>query len=124
MNDGIVLKSGNGRISQCDFNKNFVKMNLEYIKNINESHIGNEVIVIYKYFTQLFGNFHIEVLYHGILVNGCYDNFIWIKDNTHKKIGKISKKRFSVNNSVLELYTKQFRQPQSSEDDIVDNASI
>lgn len=97
----VIMNSGHGRPSLYYLNQHYKKIDYE---QINESCVGTECILIYKYLNKLYGNFHQDVLCNGVFINGCYDSFIHIKDTKINKIMQISKKRFLK--KYLEIYTK------------------
>jgi hypothetical protein len=97
MDNDIIMNSGCGRPSLCKLKNNYTKF--ENVQDIDESFIGKEVIILYKYPQLLFGNYHQDILYYGVFSNGpvhTYETHIWIKDYKVNKIGLISKKDLPV----------------------------
>ena len=105
MDPNIIMNSGYGRIGKWQIQqRNFV--NFEDVDKIDETFLGKEVIVLYKYPNLLFGNYHQDILYHGVFTEGPmhnYEKHIWIKDFKKLKPGFISKKRFCGENPLLVL---------------------
>ena len=65
---------------------------LEKTESIDETWVGRECIIIYRYPKKVAGNWHQNVLYYGRFSPGSYETHIWINDyNGHK--GRISKSR-------------------------------
>ena len=105
MDQGIIMNSGCGRPSLAKLKSKYEKF--ENVQDIDESFIGKEVIVIYKYPKLLFGNYHQDILYHGVFSEGpvhTYETHIWIKDYKIIKPGLLSKKRFICKNSNLSIF--------------------
>ena len=105
MDQDILMNSGYGRPSLSKLKNNYTKF--ENIQDIDESFIGKEVIILYKYPKLLFGNYHQDILYYGVFVKGydnSYDTHIWIKDYKISKPGMLSKKRFTCENSKLSIF--------------------
>jgi hypothetical protein len=110
MDPNIIMKSGCGRISSWEMKqRKFSKVEDEDIDKIDDSFIGKEVIILYKYPQLLCGNYHQDILYHGIFSEGLtkncsYETHIWIKDFKKSKPGFLSKKRLLCENSNLSMY--------------------
>jgi hypothetical protein len=100
-----ILNSSCGRPSLTNIKNNYKKV--DNVQDINESFIGKEVIVLYKYPKLLFGNYHQDILYYGIFTKSPKNNYethIWIKDYKRTEPGLISKKRFYGENPLLTLF--------------------
>jgi hypothetical protein len=68
--------------------------------SIDESWIGRECVVIYRYSKKIAGNWHQNILYHGLFSPGSYETHIWINDyNGHK--GRVSKSRLVGSRFVI-----------------------
>lgn len=106
MDDDVIMKTLPGRPSQFIITNKFVKINS--IQEINNSYIGKEGIIIYKYTNKMFGNFHKDVFCNGIFSNCNYETYICIHDYKIKKNISISKKRFLQKNTNFELYIKNY----------------
>ena len=104
MEPNTILNSSYGRPSLTNIKNNYKKM--DNVEDIDESFIGKEVIVLYKYPQLLYGNYHQDILYYGIFSKSPkndYENHIWIKDYKRIEAGLISKKRFYGENALLKL---------------------
>jgi hypothetical protein len=103
--EDIIMNSGHGVPSLYKLKNNYKK--IDNISDVEDSILGKEVVVIYKYNNKLFGNWHQDVLYQGILSNKPgnsslhHDKYIWLKDDKQNKLRFIRKTRFSAN---LELF--------------------
>jgi len=109
MDNDIILKGLPGFPAPHNFKINYKEVN--NIHEVDESFIGEKIIVLFKYTKLLFGNFHKEFLYIGELAdplikeNG-YITHIWIKETRVNKYICLKKNRFSNKNPTLELYTQ------------------
>jgi len=110
MEPNIIMKPGCGRISSWEMKqRKFSKVEDEDIDKLDDSFIGKEVIILYKYPQLLCGNYHQDILYQGIFSEGLnniqtYETHIWIKDYKKSKPGLLSKKRLLCKNSNLSMY--------------------
>ena len=82
---------------------------IENIHEIDETYIGKEVIILYKYTKKIVGMNYKEFLYKGYLMNPLekdldYKNYVWIKDDRIDKHIMLSKSRFYKKNYDLEMY--------------------
>ena len=101
----VIMNTGYGRPSLTKLKNNYIMVNS--IQDIDESFIGKEVIVIYKYPKLLFGNYHQDILHYGVFTESpvqTYNTHIWIKNYKNQKTGRISKKRFICENSKLSMF--------------------
>lgn len=100
----VILHTGYGRPSLTKLRNNYKKF--ENVQDIDESFIGKEVIILYKYPKLLYGNYHQDILYYGVFSEGSlqkYKTHFFIKDYKQPKPGILSKKRFNGENSLLTL---------------------
>ena len=101
----VIMNSGYGRPSLSKLKNNYIMV--DSIQDVDESFIGKEVIVIYKYPELLFGNYHQDILHYGIFSESPVQNYnthIWIKNYKNDKTVCISKKRFTCENSKLLMF--------------------
>ena len=83
MDDDIILKHMRGFPAPHIFRNKYKKIN--NIDEIDDKFIDKNVIVLIKYRKIMFGNFHEDFLYIGIITppnikEKDYDKFIWLKD--------------------------------------------
>jgi hypothetical protein len=104
--DDIILKRMPGFPTPNIFRNKYKKINIDEIDDI---FIGKNVIIIAKYKKQLYGNFHEEFLYIGVIINPLinvidYEKYIYIKDIRLSKNISLRKSRLSNKNPSIELY--------------------
>ena len=104
--DDIILKRMPGFPAPNIFRNTYKKINMD---EIDDSFIGKNIIVIAKYKKQLYGNFHEDFLYIGVIIIPLikvidYEKYIYIKDTRISKNICLRKSRFSNKNSSIELY--------------------
>lgn len=107
--DDIILKRMSGFPAPNIFRNTYKKINIDEIDEIDDSFIGKNVIVIAKYKKQLYGNFHEDFLYIGVITNPIikvidYEKYIYIKDTRISKNICLRKTRLSNKNPSIELY--------------------
>jgi hypothetical protein len=99
--EDIIMNSGYGRPSLYKLQQKYKK--ICDISIIDDSFLGKEVIIIYKYINKLYGNWHQDVLYHGVLsqkpanTSSAYDDYICVNHYKSNKIFFIRKARFNKN---------------------------
>jgi len=106
MDDAIILKNMKGFPAPNIFRNTYKKINID---DVDDSFIGKNVIVLAKYKERMFGNFHEDFLYIGVLTyplirENNYDKYIWIKETRVSKYIYLRKSRFSDKNPSIELY--------------------
>lgn len=109
MDNDIILKGLPGFPAPHNFNLNYEKNN--NIDEVDESFIGKNIIVLFKYNKLLFGNFHKDFLYIGeltypLIKENDYNTHIWIKEIRVNKYICLKKKRFSDKNPSLEVWVR------------------
>jgi hypothetical protein len=85
----FVFNYMRGRPSGSQLREHFMKID---VKEIDEGCIGKECVIIYVYSQMISGNYHKDVLYHGILTE-VSDRLICISDKKWKMGGRISRSR-------------------------------
>ena len=85
----FILNYMRGRPSGSQLREYFMKMDL---KEIDKECMGKECVILYVYSRMISGNYHKDILYHGILTE-VSDRLICIYDEKWKKGGRISRSR-------------------------------
>ena len=95
-----LMNTVRGRPSLWVLLQKYKPLGQEEMDFIDETWIGRECVVVYRYPKKIAGNWHQNILYHGQFSQGSYETHIWIKDyNGHK--GMISKSRLKKPTFVI-----------------------